>query len=281
MPHVLSPAPADSRELPWESFHRRWTMARPPLRPHADVLAAVRAATAFHEKRVLLLGVTPDLVAAIGPRVAVDCSAGSIAHVWPGNTAGRGAVRGDWRHLPLQSGTMSAAVGDGSLNCLEYPFQYVQVLSEIARVVGASGTVAIRVFLRPDAGESLLQVRRCALSGAVASVGALKWRVAQALCWEERAVNVTPHSVLQAFNNTFADRATLAAAAGWSECELSAFDAYEGVEDIFSFPTARQLLEVIPAGLSHARFVSSGVYELADRCPILSADVVSAVDRRP
>jgi hypothetical protein len=41
---------------------------------------------------------------------------------------------------------------------------------------------------------------------------------------------------------------------------------------VYRFPTRRELLAHLPDGFSNPRFVPSGKYELAERCPIFVAD---------
>ena len=56
----------------WLEYHRAWSRLTPPLRPHAEVIAAVRQQIAGFPGRALLLGVTPELADVVSDLVAID-----------------------------------------------------------------------------------------------------------------------------------------------------------------------------------------------------------------
>jgi hypothetical protein len=255
----------------WGSYYRRWPTLSPPLRPNADVRSAMDRAIAGHDELTLLLGVTPELAGCGARTLAADSSATSIAHVWPGNTPSRSALRADWGTLPCGDGMFSAAIGDGSLNCLGYPLGYRCVLGELARVIRGGGKVALRVFLTPDENETLDEVKRSAMAGSVGTIDALKWRIAHALCARRGTPEVAVRSIWMAFDRLFPDRAALARAAGWRLADTQ-IDHYAARQDVFSFPTPAQLLASVPSSFKNPRLVASGTYELAERCPILVMD---------
>lgn len=261
------------REALWESYYRRWQAITPPLRPHAEVCSAVGGLIADHAERVLLLGVTPELCALARQTVAVDLSGTSLVHVWPGDGTARRGIRADWLHLPCAAGGFSAAVGDGSLSCLEYPSGYRRVLSELARAVRTGGRIVLRLFSTPAVGESVSQVRDAAMAGRVGTIHALKWRLAHAICAERGEPNIDVRSILRAFNRECYDRAALGRATGWSTDDIGQIDAYDQMPDVYSFPTLGQVLAVIPARLASARLRPAGTYELAERCPLLVLEV--------
>jgi hypothetical protein len=130
--------------VPWESFYRRWAVLEPPLRPHPCVRATVRALIASHNARVLLLGSTPEYADLGAHVVAVDHSDSALGCIWPGTTDRRFAVQGQWARLPCATHSMSAAIGDGSLNCLEYPSGYARLFGELARRDDSCAQVASR-----------------------------------------------------------------------------------------------------------------------------------------
>jgi hypothetical protein len=262
-------------DMPWSGFHRRWSRLAPPLRPHPDVCFAVRKLIRSDDSRVLLLGVTPEF-SDLGCRtVAVDGSTQSLSLIWPGNGPTRRAVRGNWLSLPCAGRSFSAAVGDGSFNCLQYPLEYRKVLDELARVVRPGGPVAVRLYLTPDRAESIAAIRDRTMAGRVGGIHALKWLLANALCAERRDPNLRVQCILAAFNRMFPDRAALGRATGWAEDEIAQVDAYERMPDVFSFPTAQQAFAVIPNTFANPRLRAVGAYELAERCPVLVMDVAS------
>jgi hypothetical protein len=84
--------------------------------------------------------------------------------------------------------------------------------------------------------------------------------------------NVARAAIKHAFDETFPDRAALLRGSGWTEDDLAAIDWYKDVPDIISFPTAEEILAVVPQAFTNRRFAPSGTYELAERCPIVVMD---------
>jgi SAM-dependent methyltransferase len=258
---------------PWERFHQRWRKLEPPLRPDRDVCAAFEQLLADRDARALLLGVTPELTSIAADIVAVDRSESALSRIWPGDGPSRRALNGNWLNLPCASQSFSAAAGDGSLNCLDYPLGYRRLFDELVRVLQPGGRVVIRVYLTPDRCESLAVTRFRTMEGAVSNIHALKWRVANAVCAERGVPNIAVTTILQAFNRTFPDRPALRRATGWTDDDIAQVDAYERMPDVFSFPTMSQLLAVVPDAFVQRRSVAVGNYELAERCPLLVLEV--------
>ena len=149
----------------WRGFHRRWPKLKPPLRADADVCAAIRALIAGRDEATLLLGVTPELADLGASTIAVDWNAKLIAFIWPGNTAERRAILGNWLHLPCADNSISAVIGDGSMNCLHYPAGYDRVFAELARAMRPRARLAVRFYLTPENCDGVARVRDDTLSG--------------------------------------------------------------------------------------------------------------------
>ena len=257
----------------WDDFYRRWRRLTPPLTPGPGVCARMRALIAPANGPVLVLGATPELTAVAPSTVAVDWSASALALIWPGHAPGRRAVRADWLHLPCANGAFTAAVGDGSLNCLEYPAGYRRLFQTLARVVRPGGRLVLRVFVSPEPGDSMAQTRVAAMTGGIRTIGALKWRMAHLVAGEQRDPNVSAPAILDAFNRCFPDRGALRRATGWSDEDLADIDVLAHVPGGFSFPSVAQLHAILPVALGRTSLLGSGAYELAERCPLIVAEV--------
>jgi hypothetical protein len=257
----------------WAVFHQRWAGLRPPLRPHPDVCEAVRTLVSGHDASVLLLGATPELAEIPAQTIAVDRNALSLGFIWPGNTPARAALRGNWLALPCADGAFTAAIGDGSLSCLEYPVEYERVLYELSRAVRPRGRIVLRVYLRPDRPESTTDIYARAMSGAAGSPHALKWMVAHAACAERNSANLPVAAILDAYDRAFPDRQALSDATGWCLDEVGHVDAYAEARDVYSFPTKDQLLDVVAGVGLRGRLLPVGSYPLAERCPLLAIDL--------
>ena len=119
-----------------KTYHRAWSQLGPPLRPPADVVAAIREQIKDRPGRALLLGVTPELADVAPNLVAIDRNFSMVANVWPGNTASRHAMVGDWRKPNFATGAFSACIGDGSLSFLTFPDETAGLFRELKRFSG-------------------------------------------------------------------------------------------------------------------------------------------------
>jgi hypothetical protein len=160
-------------------------------------------------------------------------------------------------------------VGDGSLNWLRYPEDYLLLFNEIARVARPAAIVAVRVYCRPEAAETLEEARALALSGRETSFHALKWRIAMALTAARRDANLSVADILTTFDLTFPDRNELAVKTGWRRQVIDTIDNYRDSAVTYSFPTETQLLTALDGRFAEAKLISNGPYALAERCPIL------------
>jgi SAM-dependent methyltransferase len=252
----------------WNAFYQRWKGLPPPLRPHADVVCAIRENLPAGGDPVLLLGVTPELATIAPNLLAVDRSEMMIAKVWPGNAAGCRVRRDDWLTMELPPHSFAAAIGDGSLNAVTYPDGQEQVYRQLLRFVKPGGRLLFRVYLTPWPGETIDQVAATAWNKAQGTFHAFKWRLMMALVARSGVANVAVADVRELFISLFPDRLKLAAASGWSEADIDSIDVYKDSTEVYSFPTERQFLSLVPKTIRHVKLMPAGTYELAGRCPI-------------
>lgn len=255
---------------PLRDFLVRWRMSAPPLRPHPGVARAIAPLLPEHDAGapILLLGVTPEL--AVLPRhvVALDRSQRMIDHAWPGDSETRRAVRGEWRAMPFEPGSMAGAIGDGSLSPLFFPGEYELILEQLTRVLLPGGLVVLRCFTTPDRAETLAELAAEALSGAIPfHVFKLRFNVAAAR--EAGSVEITSDAAFRRFQTLFPDREVLSRASGWSLATIAEMDCYEGEPANHSYPTRAELKAMFGARVADLRFVETQGYPLAERCPLL------------
>ncbi len=259
----------------WAELFRRRAQLTPPLRPSHEVAEGMRQAIAGHDERVLLLGVTPELVELGSELIAADRSDMMIANVWPGDTARRRAVKADWLALPFPKAHFSAAIGDGSLNTLLYPSGHRQVYEQLTKVLRPRGRFVFRLYKTPDRGEPLSSVRAATMTGEIRGFNAFKWRLTMAIVAASRDPNIAVETIRDTFEREFPDRGQLTAATGWAPEAIDTIDAYKGSSEVYSFPTFAQLRAAIPAAFENPRLVAAGTYELAERCPLVVMDLKS------
>jgi SAM-dependent methyltransferase len=255
----------------WDQFHRRWARLKPPLRPHADVVAALTAAIAGHESDILLLGVTPELADIGRATTAADHSASMIERIWPGDTDRRRALLADWLALQMPAASFSAAIGDGSLNVISLT-HHPALFAELHRVLTPGARLAVRVYAMPEPCESIAALRAAVMEGQAPHFHAFKWRLAMAVAAEGATGDVPVALIHQTFTEQLPDPGALLRATGWSSEDLAEMEAYRGQEVVLCFPTRPALLAALAPAFVNARFVPSGRYALAERCPILIAN---------
>jgi hypothetical protein len=252
-------------------FHQRHAGLKAPLAPNEEVVEAFREAIKDHNEQVLMLGITPSLLAVAGFVIAVDRNEKLIASSWPGDTERRKAIAGNWLELPLRQREFTACIGDGSLAGIPLS-QYETLFGHLARVMIAGGQFAVRLYETPEHGETVVQVRAQTMAGKIAGFHAFKWRLAMAIVSEAREAALPVARIHEIFQREFPDRAALYAATGWSSEQIAEIDFYSDNPVTYHFPTRREVLAALPKNFLRPRFVTSGTYELAERCPILVAD---------
>jgi len=129
-----------------------------------------------------------------------------------------------------------------------------------------------RVFLAPDQGETAAAVAATARDGRIGRFLAFKFRLGMALAAERGEPNIDVQSIHDAFEANVPDRDRLAAVTGWARSEIDTIDVYKSSPQVYSFPTRRQCLDVVPPAFAQVRFVGAGTYELAERFPLLVLD---------
>ena len=176
--------PALTKRSHWDDHARQWSRIASPLRPHADDEGNVRRALGNSGGLHLLLGVTPEYARMFDRVVAVDRSAAMIGALWQGDVSGKDAIQADWMHLPLRERSFDACIGDGCLNFFSCPSQYGLFFHQVQRVLRSGGRFALRIFIRPDAGETCAAVCEHAMRAGIGSFHAFKWRLAMAIAAE-------------------------------------------------------------------------------------------------
>lgn len=253
----------------WHNFAGVHARLRAPLRPAPGDIENFRRSAAGDDKRVLLLGVTPELSVLGRELTAIDNSPRMLANVWPGDREGRRAILGDWTDLPFASGSFDAVIGDASLNAA--PEQVEEVLAEAKRVLCPGGKLAFRLFCSPEEPETLDFIRTDVFAGWPGNLHALKWRIAMAVAASAPRAIVPVQQILAAFDRMFPHRAELAAATGWPAEDIATLDAYVGADHSLGFWTLSIMKSRIGRHFPDLSVVPASDYPLAERCPMVVA----------
>lgn len=253
-------------------FLARWRTLRPPLRPPPQVAAAIARLLPPDDRKspILLLGVTPELAVVPGHVIALDRSRRMIESAWPGDSETRRAIEGDWRRMPLADHCVAGVIGDGSLNGLVFPDEYGPMFSQLRRVARPGGLAVIRCFVSPDIPETVDEVGAAALGGGI-SFHIFKLRFNAAAARELGGANVSSDAALNRFRRLFPDREAVSRPTGWTLAEMAEMDRYQGCPDNHSYPSRSELRAILSGKVAELRFVETGGYPLADRCPLLVA----------
>ncbi len=249
----------------WSSLGRRIGRMGPPQVPGPALAAQARALCGGGGGLTVLLGVTPAYVG-IGDRLlAFDAAAGMIAALWPGDTGRQRAAVADWRELPLPDGAARQVIGDGSLNAVPDRAVLCAVLSETRRILAPDGRAVVRVFVRPEGGETLDQVLAAAREGRIGSLNVLRWRLAAALAVAP-GYRAAVRDILAAAER-LGDLEAFARETGMDPAEAEHLRAYRDQTATYVFPDRDALAaDALAAGLA-CDWVETAGYPGARDCP--------------
>lgn len=254
----------------WTRYLRHWELLGPPLRPHADVVAQVRALIGTDGSTCLLLGSTVEY-AALGPTViAMDASFSMISALWRSAGSARLAIQSDWTSMPIGPRSVAHVLGDGSLNAVSTSVLN-EVLQEVARVLKPEGSLIARVFCRPASAESTDDIKQDVERGRAGSFHALKWRIAMAALREPAASDIAVGAIRDAVVAQYPNRDALCRTTGWSRAEVDTIDVYDGSSVVYNFPTEAAIFALLQRWFATVEIVRCGSYPLAERCPLLVA----------
>jgi hypothetical protein len=254
----------------WTRYLRHWELLGPPLRPHADVVAQVRALIGADGSKSLLLGSTVEY-AALGPGViAVDASFSMISALWRSTDSSGLAIQSDWTNMPIGPRSIAHVLGDGSLNAVSTSV-LTDVLREVARVLEPEGSLIARVFCRPASAENADDISQDVQLGRAGSFHALKWRVAMAALRDPASSDIAVGAIRDAVVTQYPDRDALCQATGWNRAEVDTLDVYDGSSVVYNFPTEAAIFALLQRWFATVEIIRCGNYPLAERCPILVA----------
>lgn len=250
---------------------------RSPWCPAAEdgrfmLAAAVPALAQASAPTLLVLGVTPEVIAldwsAAARQVTIDSSAGTIASSWqPNPRVASQAICAWWQEMPLETASIAAAVGDGSLNALTSFAEYPVVLAEAARVLRPDGLLVARCFLKPERRETPEDVMALALRGEFPIMSGFRFRLAMALAGQDGSMALG--QVPETIDRLAPDREALGEATGWTRAEIDLSDTGAGSPIRITFPTEAELGEMIAP---HFELIDMqrGSYTQAEHCPTVT-----------
>lgn len=234
----------------WDARAPRWKVA-PPLAPGAEDIALYEGeADAARAQRgagidALLLGVTASIAGMAWPAatrlLAVDWSAGMIAHVWPRQRPKDAWVaRADWRALPLADASIDFAVGDGCYSTFDRVDGAEDLNREVRRVLRPGGRFCIRGFTRPPRPDSIEALFDALAAGRFPNLDLFRWLLAMAIQGDSPD-GVSLHRVWEAWHAHVPDPQAHPARPAWSADALANLEAWRGTGSRYVFPTLAEL----------------------------------------
>lgn len=222
--------------------------------------------------RALLLGVTPEIAKMCWPQasslMAVDSSMAMAHAVWPGNVpARRWAVCGNWLALPRRESSCEIVVGDGSINCLQYPDGFRALAENIRCVLRDDGILVLRCYVQPASKELPEQVFSDMLCANIPSFHQFKFRLLMAM-QPSTEQGIAVNEVYERWANSNIDQERLMAETGWEKRAIQTIEFYRAKETVHTFPTLTELRTVLLEFFDETSF-SIPAYPLGERCPSL------------
>ncbi len=263
----------------WHLQAALWQRIASPLRPsEEDLQQNVRWTVPIlrrmeGSRAIAILGVTPELALMPWPGdvriLGIDRSVAMVRDVWPRAVLGaRGtALNGDWRQLPLATGSLAWVIGDGSLSNLDSAADYDRLLAEVARTLRPEGRFSVRLYLGPDEPERPTAVIDALLDGGIGNFHAFKLRLAMALCAPDTH-DIRVGDIFAFWSARRLDYADLERRTGLPRAVIETIDNYRESDIRYNFPPAGYVEERLARHFRiEDRFVP--YYALGERCPSL------------
>jgi SAM-dependent methyltransferase len=263
----------------WKLHAAQWEKVGSPLRPvnedaalYWSAITSLLAEPDLAAARVLLLGVTPELVSLRWPAdsslFSCDSSPDMLKHIWPlGRFPGAffGALRADWRALPISSGTFNLIVGDGSLSVLGCADDHRACAREFHRILQPGGGLVLRLFCQPPTPELPEKVLSDLRDGNVGGFHAFKWRLVMAVHASDPDAKLA--DVWARWKSEFPEPEPVGALSGWPPDAIGTLAAYRDAPARYSFYTLRETCALLSPEFE---FIGAAWpnYELGERCPV-------------
>lgn len=230
----------------WESRARSWSIA-PPLSPSREDIAWYEARAkaradelAGSEMRALLLGATRSIATMSWPQrtslLVVDWADGMIRRVGSGGGPPKTmlALRADWRELPLATGSMHLAIGDGSSGVMPSTADAKRYFREVSRVLGAGGIYCERCFCRPQRARSVKELFEALFAGRLRDLDLFRLLLAMTLQSSPRD-GVSLHRVWRVWNENVPDPSAARERYGWTAQAIGNFEAWRQSDGRYSY----------------------------------------------
>jgi hypothetical protein len=223
--------------------------------------------------RIFLCGVTPEIALLQWPfpaeLIGMDHVESMVRIVWPGDIPGvRKALVGNWLTSGLPPSSRDVVIGDGGFGFFDFPATQHALAKSMRALLRPGGLFLYRHWAQTHDRETLDQVLTAARAGLIGNFHIFKWRVAMALQPDSRA-GVRLHDIWRACTDPAIDPSRLPQP-GWSPRAVGTIRFYRDRGARLYFPTVEEFREMLSEEFEQID-VQYARYELADRCPTLTA----------
>jgi len=261
----------------WGMDEQIWRTGAPPYIPTAQDVGLVQRAcppaimAADSAPRILVLGVTPALVAAPWPERseihAVDYDQVMIDLHWE-PAENRQCHLARWQALPFPDRHFDLVVGDGSFNSLPALDAYDEVLRELARVRRPGAPVIARFFMQAEPRRPLADLPREALT-LFAGWSSTAKRMAVVIAAAQDDASLYFCDIPGRIAEQWGDVDEFLAALGQTPAEIERAKQTYAMPQHVNHPTRGQIRGCLEPHFSSVEF-NFPAYDIGAQCPIVS-----------
>ena len=234
-----------------------WSLLDAPLIPPSSVIDQFKTLIG-DSKSAVVLGCTKQLYEIAPETTVIELNQNRIDLIPPPGKV----ICGDWLNLAFHlDSKVDAIVGDGSLNCLQFYKDWVNVIQHCSVALRPKGKFAVRVFETPKHTTLSLDIVAGIENYKFQNFSELKWTLAMYLSYG--SVNVPVKQIRNLFYALF-DKEILSKHTGWHMDRINTIDVYKDSDCFYSFPDENMIRSVFPNAV---RYETTG-YPLAECCPI-------------
>lgn len=157
-------------------------------------------------------------------------------------------------------------MGDGISTVLPDWCAMDGILSELHRVCAPGSTVILRLFVKPDAPDSLEQLMEDLEVGRIQSFHAFKLRLLMVL-QHDLAHGVRPRQAWETWHKLRRQHGACIEARQWPAQVMSTIEAYASSNDTYWFPRLGEALQAFERHFTPREIHYSDV-EMGGRCPL-------------
>jgi SAM-dependent methyltransferase len=231
----------------WNDLARRYSALTPPLRISDSERGIYQQLVeqwqdASRPPRVLVLGATPDFYHLQWPEetqiLAVDRSQAMLSGVWPGTPAQ--TLCADWTAMQLCKESRDIVLCDGGLSFFSYPGELQKLLANVTRIMAPGGLFIVRLYVDGESHQTAEGIYQQFSSGHIRNSQELKLRLWLAL-QDRDGKGVRLHDVWSSFEEVCEKLRAQGEVPDWPKAEWESMRAYQGLQDIYYFPSAEQV----------------------------------------